>query len=407
MSVEVFKYPSDLADALARTKPAAVCFSNFLWNTRLATTFAERIKETWPDVPVILGGPNYPVDDVDQDAFLDRHPAVDFHVIKEGEAAGADLLSRLLELDFDAEALKATGEEIASVHYRQDGKTVRGGLRGRITDLTETPSPYLTGLLDKFFDNVLIPTLETNRGCPFGCSFCVEGVRYYNKVRWFQKERVQQELQYIAARTDQPDLLITDSNFGMYKQDLETCEMIADLQKRTGWPRYVQNSSGKNQKERVIEAARILGGAMILTVSIQSADQVVLKHVNRENISLDQIIEVGRAAEALGANSYCEVILGLPGDSREKHFNSVLSMIDADINDVLTYQTMMLPGAEIASHTNRARHGMQTRWRVLPRCFGRYEILGRGVAVAEVEEICVATDTLSFEDYLACRARSV
>lgn len=407
VSVEVFKYPDDLAGALSRNKPAAVCFSNFLWNFQLALAFAERIKQTWPDVPVIFGGPNYPVDEVDQDAFLERHPAIDFHVIKEGEVAGADLLARLLAVNFDAPALKRDGGEISSVHYRIDDRTVRGALRPRLTDLTETPSPYLTGLLDKFFDNVLIPTIETNRGCPFGCSFCVEGVRYYNKVRWFQRERIREELDYIADRTDQPDLLISDSNFGMYKEDLETCTMIAALQKRTGWPRYVQNSSGKNQKERVIEAARILGGAMILTVSIQSADQVVLKHVNRENISLDQIVDVGKAAEALGANSYCEVILGLPGDSREGHFNSVLSMIDAGINDVLTYQTMMLPGAEIASRANRARHGMQTRWRVLPRCFGRYEVLGKILHVTEIEEICVANDTLSFKDYLTCRALSL
>lgn len=407
VSVEVFKYPEDLARALAEKKPAAVCLSNYLWNSRLSIAFAERVKSNWPDVPVVFGGPNYPVDEVDQDDFLGRHPSIDFHVVKEGETAGADLLGRLLEMDFDAEALKEKAEEIPSVHYRLGQQTIRGGLKTRITDLTETPSPYLTGLMDKFFDGVLIPIIETNRGCPFGCSFCVEGIRYYNKVRWFQRDRIRDELEYIAARTDQADLLISDSNFGMYKQDLETCEMIADLQKRTGWPRYVQNSSGKNQKERVVEAARILGGAMILTVSIQSADPVVLKHVNRENISLDQIIDVGRSAESLGANSYCEVILGLPGDTREAHFNSVLSMIDAGINDVLTYQAMMLPGAEIASLANRDRHKLQTKWRVLPRCFGLYEILGQQVAIAEVEEICVASETLSFEDYLACRALSL
>ena len=407
IDVDIFKYPDDLAAALEREKPAAVCFSHYLWNARLCATFAERIKAAWPDVPVVFGGPNYPVDAADQDRFMVENPAVDFIVVKEGEVAGAHLIEALLDHDFDAEALKASRDPLPSVHFRHGDETVRNELAPRLTDLTETPSPYLMGLLDKFFDDVLIPVIETNRGCPFGCSFCVEGIRYYNKVRWFQQDRTRAELEYIAARTNQPDLLISDSNFGMYKQDIETCKMIAALQKRTGWPKYVQNSSGKNQKERVVEAARILGGAMILTVSIQSADPVVLKNVNRDNISLGQIVDVGREAESLGANSYCEIILGLPGDSKDGHFNSVLSMIDAGINDVLSYQAMMLPGAEIASRASRALHGMKTRWRVLPRCFGEYDILGTEVSVAEIEEICVANDTLSFEDYLSCRALSL
>jgi len=44
----------------------------------------------------------------------------------------------------------------------------------RIKDLDEIPSPYLTGVLDKFFDGKLAPFIETNRGCPFTCSFAIQ-----------------------------------------------------------------------------------------------------------------------------------------------------------------------------------------------------------------------------------------
>ena len=39
----------------------------------------------------------------------------------------------------------------------------------------------VTGVLDEFFDGKLAPLLETNRGCPFQCTFCVQGVRWYTK----------------------------------------------------------------------------------------------------------------------------------------------------------------------------------------------------------------------------------
>lgn len=407
IDVELFKYPEDLARSLDNEHPRIAAFSCYLWNVRLAHTFAAKLKQRAPETVIIFGGPNFPVDEFEQKRFLAQHPAIDFYVYKEGEQACAELLKRLSEREWDAEALKADGEKLPSIHYLRNGEHVFGPLMERLPSLALTPSPYRSGLMDKFFDGVLIPMIETNRGCPFQCNFCIEGAKYYNKVRWEHHDNIKADIDYISERTTNPDLLITDSNFGMYKEDLETCRLIAEYQKKKGWPRYVQNSSGKNQKERVLEAARILNGAMILTVSIQSADEAVLKNVRRSNISIDQIIAIGREAELTGANSYSEIILGLPGDSRNGHFRSVQTMVDADINDVLTYQAMMLPGTDIETPEIRRRYGMQTRWRTLPRCFGIYDIFGDRAPIAEVEEICVANNTLTFDDYLACRSLSL
>ncbi len=407
IDIELFKYPEDLSSSLTKGLPRVAAFSCYLWNIRLANAFAERIKQHSPKTIIIFGGPNYPIEVDEQKRFLAQYPAIDFYVYKEGEQACANLVQRLAGLEWDAKRLKAARETLPSIHYLINGEHIHGPLMERLQRLALTPSPYRSGLMDKFFDGVLIPMIETNRGCPFQCSFCIEGTAYYNKVRWEDRENIKADLGYIAERTSNPDLLITDSNFGMFKEDLETCHIIADVQRQKGWPRYVQNSSGKNQKERVLEAARILNGAMILTVSMQSTDEVVLKNVRRSNISLEQILDVGKQAELTGANSYCEIILGLPGDSLTGHFRSVMTMIDADINDVLTYQTMMLPGTDIATRESREQHGLQTRWRALPRCFGSYDILDKKISIAEVEEICVASDTLSFDDYLECRGLSL
>lgn len=404
LDIKLFKYPEDLSKALGERIPDIVCFSNFSWNSRLAQTFAEQIKQRAPDAIIVFGGPNYPISIEEQEAFLRERSCVDFYVWLEGEQAFVDLFRGLAATDFEASQLKASEIQIPGVHYLHEDNFVRGELGLRLQDLSDTPSPYQSGLMDKFFDANLIPMLQTNRGCPFTCTFCTEGAGYYNKVRWSSLERVQGDLQYISDRVQVPDLIMVDSNFGMYKQDIDICHKIAELQKSKGWPKYLHVSAGKNQKERVLKAAEIVNGAINLSATVQSIDDLVLENIKRRNISLDSLVDMSKEAERLGANSYSEVILCLPGDTRDAHFRSIRAMIDADVNFLRMYQLMLLPGSEMSSADSREKFGFVSRYRVLPRCFGHYEIFGERFPVAEIEEICIAHKSMSFDDYLECRA---
>ena len=66
----------------------------------------------------------------------------------------------------------------------------------RIMDLSEIPSPYLSGRLDEFLDGKLLPITQTNRGCPFTCTFCTEGQRYWTKVRRKPRDIIENELYF-------------------------------------------------------------------------------------------------------------------------------------------------------------------------------------------------------------------
>jgi radical SAM superfamily enzyme YgiQ (UPF0313 family) len=60
------------------------------------------------------------------------------------------------------------------------------------------PSPYLAVKMDEFFGGKLLPIIQTNCGCPFTCTFCVEGVKYYGKVYANSREKVAAEIDCIA-----------------------------------------------------------------------------------------------------------------------------------------------------------------------------------------------------------------
>ena len=406
----VFKYPEKLIKALLEEGPPYIMgLSNYCWNFELSYGFAKVIKWNYPDTVVIMGGPNYPIDALSQEKFLRDHPEIDFYVMKEGEVPVSKLVEALIAHDFDVDAVKNL--ELGSIHgITKDGRFVAPPLAERIRDLAEIPSPYITGKLDESFDGTLMPLLQTNRGCPFTCTFCTEGISYFNKIYKNSQEKLKAELHYIGKKMlelrplgGRNDLFIADSNFGMYKEDLDTCRLIAEVRKQYGWPEYIKCSTGKNRKERVLEASRIIDGALALSGSVQSLDPVVLANIKRANINIQQIMDLALEAAEVGANSYAEVILALPGDTTEKHLGTVKLLIDAGFTSLYMFQLMLLPGTELYTPEVREKYDMRTHYRVLPRCFGRYSVGDDKVITAEVEEIVTSTNLLPFEDYLYCR----
>lgn len=402
--VELFRYPEDLSAALDHDLPDIVGFSNCSWNINLSYEFARRIKRASPKTVIVFGGPNYPTDPAKRCELLVERPAIDFHIDGEGEEAFVALLEALEAGGFDAAAFKAAQSLVPNTDYVVDGALVQGPMLPRMADVNAVPSPYLSGLNDKFFDDVLIPMIQTSRGCPYGCTFCHEGSLYFNKVKTFDPRRIEQELSYIAARVRAPDFIIVDSNFGMFEQDIATCHAIAKIQAQHEWPRYVFVATAKNHKERVVRAASILPGIMNPGAAVQSTNEAVLANVKRKNLPLQAVVDVAKTSEEQNANSFSEIILCLPGDTKEAHFQSIFDMVDLGINYVRMYQFMLLPGTEADTPEYRRRFGMQTKWRVLPRCFGRYRFRDETFETAEMEEICISNSTMSFEDYIACRS---
>jgi len=402
VEVNIFKYPKELAEALEKKPPTVMGFANYSWNCSLAHEFANRVKVKYPKTVVVFGGPNYGLSEQEQDDYWARYPLMDFYILKEGEVAMVELLKTLDRFNFDVPALKREATLVPSCHYLKDGRICRGELLPRINELNDVPSPYLSGLMDKFFDNTLIPLIGTSRGCPFTCTYCQEGTSYYGKVtrRW----DLYDELEYIAERIGtMPDLILSNANFGMLNEDLDHARTFAAIQDKYGWPKHVIASGGKNRKEQLLDVVTIMRGSMNVAASLQSTDKTVLANVKRSNISLDQLNLVGVKGNEIDANTYTELILGLPGDSWNAHAKSLRDSVNAGLGYVRIFQLIMLPETDMNQSKTRKHFGMRTKFRVIPRCFGTYQLFGEEFSSVEVEEICVSQDTMSFEDYLRCR----
>jgi len=404
IDLRLFKYVDDLEQAIHDNPPDILGLSNYPWNFSLGLEFFRMTRVVSPQTLCVMGGPNIPLEDESRTQFIKCNPLIDFYAYLEGEEAFAALVARAMEIGLDREKMKSTPID-GFIHRISDTEVMKGTMLSRRRNLDEIPSPYLTGYMDKFFDGKLSPMMETNRGCPFSCTFCHEGNQLISKVNHFSIERVKAELDYIAAAVQRAPILISnltfaDPNFAMYERDYEIVEHIEKIQQRQNWPRSIFASTGKNKKERIAKALRKLNGSMSMWMSVQSMDSVVLQQIQRDNISTSQMMALASVYQELGLPTFSELILGLPGDSYERHVKSISDVVEAGIDVIEAYSCMLLNGTELNTARSRATYDIGSHFRILPRDFAK---LGNGRIAVEIEEVVSSTSTMSFEDYQEAR----
>jgi len=402
--ISIFREPQDLLAALERARPDVVGFSSYSWNHNLALSFARYTKRRYPESVTLMGGPNFPLTPAEQESFLRSMPEIDVAVrgpTYEGERAFLNVMQRLVDSGGSLEGLQEAPVPGNLWIERKTGAFVAGPAVERIIDLDEIPSPYLAGLMDPYWSTGYFPLMQIARGCPFTCQFCNSSVKSNSKVFAHSLENVKADLLYAAERVDRTaPLCFADDNFGMYELDVEVADFIAWLQDKYNWPRYIRTTTGKNRGERIIQVMRKIRGALPMTAAVQSMSPLVLENIKRSNIKLETYREIQQEVLSQGMQSYGEMILCLPGETKESFLKGISDLLDTGVLRVSAHQLMLLHGAPLSNPDQRERFAFKTRYRVVARDVGDY---GTGEPVIETEEMVVETATFSFADYLDVR----
>ncbi len=401
-NISLFKYPQVFADRFRKNKPEVVAFSSYIWNSDLSCSFAKEIKKRYPDMLIVFGGPNYPLEDTAREKWLLVNSYVDIYLAGEAEESFKNTMD-LWWRDKDINTIKRSG--IDGCHAIIDGKFFKATDNiPRLKNLDIFPSPYTLGYLDEFLeDRKLIPLTQTNRGCPFTCTYCEKGSNLWSNISQKSVHMFEEEIRYIAKKSKQKVLLLADNNFGMLKQDIEIAKVLARTKIKYEYPYHIATGTAKNCEARILECVRILKGSLPITASVQSLDPEVLKNIKRTNVSVDKLINMAVAARSAQAGTRSEIILGLPGDSRQKHFKTITQLIDMGMQFILPYTLILLEGSELNTSTSRNRWKMETKFRINHRCFGSYKFEDMEIRSVEIEEVVVGLNTMTLEDYLECR----
>ncbi|MFA6091896.1 MAG: cobalamin-dependent protein [Elusimicrobiota bacterium] len=374
--------------------PDVAGFSVSMWNMNLSLAIAERLKSRFPGCLVVFGGPQVPFEAAD---FFREHPFIDAVVRGEGEKSFAEILERALSSrDFSG---------IDGISYRdpKDGSCVKNpGERQVLKDLDVYPSPYLAGVYDSLFSQGLDfqVIIETNRGCPYNCSYCFWGKGGLSKkYGFFSLERVKAEAQWCGARGIKY-VFCADSNFGAFKRDLEIARYFVEAKLAGGFPEKFRVCYAKNTEDTVFEIGKLLHSHQMeksITMARQTNNEEAALNVNRKNIKMEVFNKLQRKYNQEKIPVYTEIILGFPGESYLSFKEGLEQILRSGLkNQIFVYLCQVYPNTELNDPAYREKHLMSTVR--IPLHETHAAVRAKGL-IEEHEEIITGTRSMSAQDW--------
>jgi radical SAM superfamily enzyme YgiQ (UPF0313 family) len=386
----IFKRPKNLENLISKLEDVSIIgFSCFLWNTNISLQAAEEVRKRFPEALIVAGGPSVPKDPELTEGFFQKHSSIDIICIGEGEEVFASICKYYAKAeDFG---------DIPGIIYRdkKNNKMHNTGPEEVLT-MDKLPSAYLDGIFDSLYqkENSEFSGIiwETNRGCPYECTFCTWGNLSSRKIREKPMEQVRGEIEWIGKNKIKY-IAMADANFGIRERDLELIKMLAECKKRYGAPEFISVSWVKNSSDKVLKISEILKASGIgfrVTLSLQSLKADVLKAVNRFNIKRSSYEEIKQAYHSQRLYSYTELILGLPLETYDSYISGIESSLSEYIFDQLyIYPLFLFPNTKIAALGSRKRYAIESR--VIEN---RYTKSKESTVVKEFVEIVVGTSTM-------------
>jgi len=341
--------------------PTIYLFSHYVWSSAQNLAFSAKLKAADPSCITIHGGPNVPKYEHDLHAYFRTHPHVDITVHGEGEVTAAEAFAALSEGLARGQVDLSVLERVQGLAFRLGDRIVRTPDRPRMENLDEIPSPYLTGLFDAFgaaaTQSVVI---ETNRGCPYGCTFCDWGSATTQRIRQFSFDRVVAEVEW-CGRHGIETIGLADANFGIFDRDVSIAEQVSEVRRRHGFPRHFGVTYAKNASKNLKPIVKTFSDAGVIAyglISLQTTDPGTLKTIKRSNIKTEKYDELAEEFRRAGLPLYIELMMGLPGSTLDSFRDDLQQSIDREVT-AKVYPTVVLVNSPMNEPSYRQTHGIE------------------------------------------------
>ena len=361
--------------------------SCYVWNWEVTKQLAKKVKATNPNCLIIFGGPQVPNR---TENFFEENPFVDIIVHGEGEIVLENILTAYIK---DKDFSKINGIEM---------KDYRTPPNPRIKDVNILPSPYLTNLIlnlvEQKTDIKYIAAWETNRGCPYPCTFCDWGSLTNSKLTNWSEEQLLKEIDWFA-QNHITYIDCCDANFGIFQErDYRIASKLKEVALKTGYPEKFRAAWAKFASEKIIPIAKQLQEGKVLkavSLALQSLDEETLEIVKRANIKFDNFSELTETFRKNKIPTYTELIMGLPGETLESWKKGLEILASgSQVGSIYIYNCGVFVNAPMNEPTYMKFHNIKTIRS--PIFLAHSSIHDRGIP--EFEYITISSKSFSTDD---------
>ncbi len=385
-----------LAEALNKIKsPYMVAFSSSIWNMEYNKALARLVKEKYPECIILFGGHS-----VSEDAsLLSEEDYIDILMFGEGEETFYSLLTNLSANNISA---------VNNIAFKKDGKTEKTP-RKQYEKIDDYPSPYLENVFDDILKNNpdadFLAVLETNRGCPYYCSYCDWCAG--RKMRFFPIEKVLGEIQWLSEHKI-AYCFCADSNFGMFERDFDIASALIEAKRKNGYPEVFRPCYEKNSDERVFRICSALNSEGMdkgATMAYQTLCDDALKNIGRSNLTMEHFSSLMKKYTNAGIPTYSELILGLPGETKESFCKGICKLLEnGQHNSVSVYHCEALPNSDLTKPEYVKKHEIE----IIKVAFNHiHSAPKKDEEVKEYSYLVRSTKTLSREDWVYANLFSI
>lgn len=307
------RYILDILNDIKWEEYTCVAFTTSLVQFIPSLIIANKIKEKYPEVKIVMGGASL-VGDIACN-MLETFTEVDFIIKGEGENTLDALLTQL-------ECGQCDYYSIDGLVFRNlNGEIVNNTERSLMCDLNALPTP----IFDEYFTESLngdyyppIITVESSRGCFWGrCSFCNLNSQWENSYREKKPEKVAKEIQCQAKKYKILDFFFTDSNvsnkkrlFDMLQEDEIEYNLHAEVSGHLKYADFI------NMRQ---------AGMRDIQIGIEAFSASLLRKY-KKGVSVMRNIEMLKWCSELGISVFYNVITGFPTTTADEVYETLNNM---------------------------------------------------------------------------------
>lgn len=312
-AVEIAEYTinnrmEDILEDIYRRKPDVIGFSCYIWNIGMVEKLMGELHKLLPKLPVFLGGPEVTYD---ADKLLRKYPYLTGIFIGEGEATFAQVVKYYV---------KKNPESLEDI----PGLMLRSGMTPARKPLNLTEVPFLYDDMAPFTNRIIY--YETQRGCPFRCSYCLSSID--KTVRFRDIEVVKKELAFFLEKKVK-QVKFVDRTFNCnHDHAMAVWQYLYDHD--NGVTNFHFEIAGDILREDEIAlVAKMRPGLVQFEIGVQSTNTDTLREIRRvmDIEKLKQVVAALKAAH--NVHIHLDLIAGLPYedyDSFARSFDDVYAM---------------------------------------------------------------------------------